>query len=94
MIEKEQEKCAAEVRDSRIDGGKPFDWGLPFRKKLEQWEKEHRELLWKIASENFMVLHYGAAAELTVKKEELYVPGDKAGAGGVAEAAPSEKAPE
>ena len=52
------------MRDSRIDGGKPFDWGLPFRKKLEQWEKEHRELLWKIASENFMVLHYGAVRSL------------------------------
>ncbi len=63
-------------------------------KELEQWEKEHRELLWRIAPEKFTVLHYGAVAELTVKKEELYVPGDKAGAGGVAEAAPSEKAPE
>lgn len=62
------------MRGNRIDGGKPFDWGLPFRKKLKQWEKEHRELLWRIAPEKFTVLHYGAVAELTVKKEELLCP--------------------
>lgn len=35
--------------------------------ELEQWDKEHRELLDRIAPESFEVLHYAALAELKVK---------------------------
>jgi len=37
-------------------------------KNVEKWEKEHRELLYKIAPEKFNVLHYAAIALLKVRK--------------------------
>lgn len=37
-------------------------------KELESWDKEHRELLEKIAPEEFEILHYAALVELKVKK--------------------------
>ena len=36
--------------------------------ELKAWDKEHRELLDRIAPEEFEVLHYAALAELRVKK--------------------------
>lgn len=36
--------------------------------EIEQWEKEHMELLRNIAPNEFDVLHYAAVAELKVKK--------------------------
>lgn len=37
------------------------------REELENWEKEHKELLTKIAPEEFEIQHYGALAELRVR---------------------------
>ena len=36
--------------------------------QIEAWEKEHLQLLAKIAPEEFDILHYGAVAELQAKK--------------------------
>lgn len=36
--------------------------------RLKEWDKEHRELLKRIAPDEFDVLHYAALAELRVKK--------------------------
>ena len=35
--------------------------------KLDQWDREHKDLLSEIAPEKFEVLHYAALAELKVK---------------------------
>ena len=39
------------------------------KQEISAWEQEHIELLLEIAPDEFDVLHYGAAAELRVKKE-------------------------
>ena len=39
------------------------------KEELASWEQEHKELLLKIAPEEFDVLHYGALAELTVREK-------------------------
>lgn len=41
------------------------------------WEKEHRELLEKTAPENFEILHYGAIADLQVRKGENLYAGNR-----------------
>lgn len=41
------------------------------------WEKEHRELLEKTAPENFEILHYGAIADLQVRKGENRYAGNR-----------------
>ena len=38
------------------------------KEKLAQWDREHKELLEKIAPDDFTVLHYAAIAELALKQ--------------------------
>ena len=46
------------ITDVMIDAGKAFDWGKTSEEELERWDREHRELLDRIAPEEFEVLRY------------------------------------
>lgn len=50
------------IKDDRIDSGKAFDWGKTSREYAKY--REHRELLDRIAPEQFEVSHYAALAVL------------------------------
>ena len=60
-------------REWRVIGA--GEWKIPAL--TAAGEKEHRELLEKTAPENFEILHYGAIADLQVRKGENLYAGNR-----------------